>query len=74
MKDIFGNILEVGDTVAFNWPGYKQIITGTITKFTPKGVTIIYIDPVNTHLSISTRTKTTNERPGSVVKYVKKED
>lgn len=41
MKDVFGNELSVGDTVAFNEPGYTyRLCTGTIVKFTPKKLVI----------------------------------
>ena len=38
MKDFFGTELSVGDVVAFEEPGYRNLILGTITKFTPKNV------------------------------------
>ena len=37
MKDIVGNLINVGDTVAYNPPHYKGLKTGTVTSFTPKG-------------------------------------
>lgn len=37
MKDIVGNILSIGDVVAYNPPKYKGLKTGTDTSFTPKG-------------------------------------
>ncbi len=41
MKDIFGNELEIGDTVAFMEPGYTYTLqTGTIIKITPQKILI----------------------------------
>jgi hypothetical protein len=34
MKDYLGNILEIGDEVAFILPGYREFTRGVITKFT----------------------------------------
>lgn len=45
MKDIFGNEVAIGDTVAFVSPFSKGLMTGKIVKFTPKGVKIGYYDP-----------------------------
>lgn len=45
MKDVFGQELEIGDTVAFNPPYYKGMTTGTIKSFTPKGVQVEYVWP-----------------------------
>lgn len=42
VKDIVGNELNVGDTVAFNPPTYKGIILGTVVSFTPKMVQVKY--------------------------------
>ena len=56
MKDIFGNSLEVGDTVAINPPYYKGLVKGVILKFTPKSVLVehdsnygsqVYVSPKN---------------------------
>lgn len=41
-KDIFGNILELGDIVAFNTPGYRGLMLGTIVKFTPQKLRVQY--------------------------------
>lgn len=41
--DIFGHELMVGDTVAFNPPVYKGIVTGSILKFSKKKVTVSYV-------------------------------
>ena len=40
MKDVFGNELAIGDTVAFYAPGYRDMVTGTIIAFTPKQVRV----------------------------------
>lgn len=40
--DIFGNVLELGDVVAFNTPGYRGLILGTIVKFTPQKLRVQY--------------------------------
>lgn len=37
-KDIVGNIIKIGDEVAYNPPYYKGIEIATILGFTPKGV------------------------------------
>lgn len=37
-KDIVGNIIKIGDEVAYNPPYYKGLKTATIIGFTPKGV------------------------------------
>lgn len=42
MKDIFGNILAIGDIVAFNRPRYRGLTTGKIVAFTPKNVRVEY--------------------------------
>ena len=46
-KDFFGEVLEVGDTVAFVAPGYRHLAKGTITKFTEKMVFISYSNTWN---------------------------
>ena len=43
MNDVFGNKLEIGDTVAFNRPRYRNMITGTVLAFTPKQMRVEYI-------------------------------
>lgn len=41
MKDVFGNDLEIGDTVAYMEPGYAYALKkGKITKFTPQKLVI----------------------------------
>ena len=42
MKDFFGNKLEIGDTVAFEEPNYRNLIAGTILAFTPQKVRLEY--------------------------------
>lgn len=44
MKDYFGNEVFVGDEVVFEIPNYKQLSTGKIIKFTPKGIRVQYND------------------------------
>ena len=44
MKDYFRNEVVVGDEVVFEIPNYKDLATGKIIKFTPKGVRIQYKD------------------------------
>ncbi len=64
MKDIFGNELEVGDTVAFNEPDYHNMITGEVLKFTPKMIHIRYT------ASQHRNPQTTYEYPLNVVKQI----
>lgn len=47
MKDVFGNELALGDTVAFYAPGYRDMIIGTIIKFTTKQVRVEYTNDWN---------------------------
>ena len=39
-KDIDGNIISIGDRVAYNRPYYKGFTIGIVTGFTPKGFKI----------------------------------
>lgn len=39
-KDIDGNIISIGDRVAYNPPYYKGFTIGVVTGFTPKGFKI----------------------------------
>jgi len=39
-KDIFGFELEIGDSVAYNPPRYKGLVTGVIDSFTPKKIRV----------------------------------
>lgn len=41
-NDFFGYPLAIGDTVAFNYPGYKCMRKDTIVAFTPKQVRLEY--------------------------------
>lgn len=43
MKDFFGNELNVGDTVAFEQPRYRNLVLGTIVGFTAHNVRVIYV-------------------------------
>jgi hypothetical protein len=63
MKDIFGSELSVGDKVAFNKPGKKYLITGTVTKINEKMIRIQYSDPGAWDPNPST-----NEYPSNVAK------
>ena len=40
--DMFNNVVEVGDIIAFPTPNYSGMSEGKIIKFTPKGVSIKY--------------------------------
>lgn len=40
MKDFFGTELNLGDTVAFMEPGYRNMVTGIILSFAPKSMLI----------------------------------
>lgn len=42
MNDVFGNKLEIGDTVAFYAPNYRRMITGKVTAFTPQQIRVEY--------------------------------
>jgi len=65
VKDIFGQELVIGDTVAFNPPYYKGMITGTVLSFTPKGIQVVYSDPI---FRAEDRKKTTPQLAHNVVK------
>lgn len=41
-KDRFGNVLEIGDEVAFNPPYYKGLVTAEVIGFTPQQVRVRY--------------------------------
>ena len=43
-KDIFGNLLGIGDEVAINQPKYKGLIKGEIIKLTPSCIRVRYLD------------------------------
>ncbi|AOJ69194.1 MULTISPECIES: hypothetical protein [Burkholderia] len=36
MKDFLGREVKVGDTVAFAQTGYRDLLTGNVTKLSPK--------------------------------------
>lgn len=59
-KDIFGNIVVEGDTVAFIIPRYSELVVGKVIRVTPKGFTITYID--------NGRNETVNRRSYQVAK------
>jgi len=40
VKDFLGNLIGVGDEVVFVQLGYRNLVRGTITKITPKTLTI----------------------------------
>jgi hypothetical protein len=42
VKDFFGVVLNIRDTIAFNPPSYKGLTKGTILAFTPQKVKIKY--------------------------------
>ena len=45
-KDFFGIDTDVGDFVVFNEPYYKSLISGIVTKLTPKGIKVKYTSDV----------------------------
>jgi hypothetical protein len=47
MKDFFNQTLAVGDTVAFIPNGYRDLVRGRITAFTPKQVRIAFTNTWN---------------------------
>ena len=63
MKDFFGNTLEVGDTVAFNHPGYKFLTSGVVVKINVVQVRIEYIP-----YWMKDGVQQTNESPKNTVK------
>jgi hypothetical protein len=40
VTDFFGQNLEIGDEVAFEEPGYRNLVKGTIVSFTPKQMNV----------------------------------
>ena len=42
MKDFIGKELQVGDTVAFPQPKYRNLRRGTVTKITPCKIKLEY--------------------------------
>lgn len=44
MKDVAGNTLDLGDTVAITQTGYRNMMLGVISKFTPKGMKVTYTE------------------------------
>jgi hypothetical protein len=45
MKDFFKQELAIGDIVAFEEPGYRNLVLGEIIAFTPKNVRVAYGAP-----------------------------
>ena len=41
-RDIFGQVLCIGDIVAFNPPQYKGLVKGRVVGYTPKSVRICW--------------------------------
>jgi hypothetical protein len=60
MKDIFGTKINIGDTVAFTPPHYKDLVCGKVIGFTPKMVKIQWLDR-------SWNTQERNSFPSNVV-------
>lgn len=42
MKDFFGQTIEIGDKIAFNYPNYHGLTIGEVVGFTPKRVKVEY--------------------------------
>lgn len=68
MKDFFGNDIEVGDIVAFNRPGYKYLVKGTVVKLNKKMLRIAYGEPKTW---LGNKPKETNEYPTDCIKEIK---
>ena len=62
-KDYFGQVLEVGDTVAFMHRNYRHFITGTITSMSAQQILIEH--PMTNVCSAETR-----QYPGQVFKKI----
>lgn len=45
MKDLFGNELSIGDTVAVTPKNYRGLIKAKIVKFTEQNVKVVYKRP-----------------------------
>ncbi|KQW02228.1 hypothetical protein [Rhizobacter sp. Root1221] len=45
MKDVAGQELAVGDSVAIAVTGYRTMTVGRITRFTPKGMKVVFKKP-----------------------------
>jgi uncharacterized protein with PhoU and TrkA domain len=67
MKDILGQELQIGDTVAYNPPAYKGITLGIIRDFTPKGVRVS-IKRHGKQWASGVNETTTVQRPDNVVR------
>jgi hypothetical protein len=46
VNDFFGQPLSIGDEVAFEQPGYRNLIKGKIVSFTPKFVNVQWTNPI----------------------------
>lgn len=46
MKDFFGQEINVGDSVAFMQPDYRNLMMGVVAAFTPKKVKIYWNNPI----------------------------
>ncbi len=68
MKDFLGKELEVGDSVIYIEPGYKNLTKGKILKITDKRVRITDYHDRN---GIKNRDNTVIRRPEDVVIYDK---
>lgn len=61
-KDILGNIPKVGDTIVFNPPKYKGLLSGEITSFTKSGLP--KIEKINGNVTFNWSLKYAIERDG----------
>lgn len=46
-KDFLGNVIDIGDSVAFMTPNYRCMVLGTIIAFTPQKIRIKYLNTWN---------------------------
>jgi hypothetical protein len=56
VKDVAGKSLSVGDAVAIAETGYRNLVIGTVVKFTPKGMKVKYPHPYPLDLNHETET------------------
>lgn len=42
MKDFMGKEVHIGDIVVFNEPYYRNLVSGSVLKLTPKGIKVDY--------------------------------
>lgn len=64
MLDKLGNELKIGDEVIFIAPGYRMLVVGKITSFTPKMLKIEYINDWN----YTSKQMTLHQTPDQVIK------